>query len=296
MPRAEGCAGPVAAIGDVAPAAAFSRSLVALVHCGNDERNRHVEPHLRRLAELGAGRINLGWQPAEPVAISAASILALDFAYYVANRAWVRYLGRRPRPWIRDAATFLRALLRRLATHPAGAEKRRRHLQVDAMVTAKHMAAWRAFLDSDLEYLVCFEDDAIFRPESVLRLLGVLSFAEVLSDGGAPVYMDLAGGFPVEEDFALLEAARPAGLVTYGKPVTNTACCYLINRALAAIMAAQVLARPELRRLSIDWAMNAIFMRLGKARTAVACAHAKPPVFGHGSFTGEYSGWREGGT
>lgn len=159
------------------------------------------------------------------------------------------------------------------------------------MVTDKHIRAWAAFLDTGGDFLICFEDDAVFRDNSIQRINDLL---DTLSrkNRSSPTYIDLAGGCRLEElRIDKLESQRDASFRHYSKPVTNTACTYLMSRPLVAYFHDALTGRPWLRLIGVDWLMNMLFITMEKEGIACACMHADPTLVKHGSTTGDYVAW-----
>lgn len=158
------------------------------------------------------------------------------------------------------------------------------------VLTDKHIRAWATFLDTDADFLLCFEDDAVFKDDSVQRLAGLLDrLVRKNPHGSHLVYVDLAGGLSRE---ALrvdeLQTGKDDSFRYYRKPVTNTTCVYLMSRSLVSVFHEMLTRRPWLRVIGIDWMINALFMLMEKANLQCECMHADPTIFRHGSVTGEY--------
>jgi GR25 family glycosyltransferase involved in LPS biosynthesis len=167
----------------------------------------------------------------------------------------------------------------------------KRNSFIETVVTDKHIRAWSAFLESDADFMICFEDDAVFKDDSTQRLNELLDdLARRLPD--ILIYVDLAGG--CERDMLkidTLETGRDASFRFYRKPVTNTACSYLMSRPLVTIFIEMIVRRPWLRLIGIDWMMNKLFILAANDGIECSCMHASPTIFKHGSFTGEYKTW-----
>ena len=102
-------------------------------------------------------------------------------------------------------------------------------------------------------------------------------------------YVDLAGGCRLNElKIQNLETSYYDSFRFFRKPVTNTACVYLMSRPLAAHFHAILARRPWLRLIGADWLMNSLFIRLADDGIECVCMHADPTVFEHGTATGEY--------
>lgn len=171
-------------------------------------------------------------------------------------------------------------------------ERLPRNSAIELAVTDKHIRAWDRFLDSDADLLICFEDDAIFKESSAAGLSDVLAAIAHLKPQEL-LYVDLAGGMPVSAlRIAALEDRKEGSFTYYKKPVTNTACAYLLNRSTAGLFRSILSKSPNLRLFGIDWLMNALFIELEKQGMKTLCFHADPTVFNHGSTTGECTAWQ----
>jgi hypothetical protein len=92
----------------------------------------------------------------------------------------------------------------------------------------------------------CSKDDSNQR---VADLLDTLSRRNLDS----PVYVDLAGGCRLKELWiGKLEAGQDAYFRHYSRPVTNTACAYLMSRQLVTIFHEILTRRPWLRLIGTD--------------------------------------------
>lgn len=91
---------------------------------------------------------------------------------------------------------------------------------------------------------------------------------------------------------ARLETRHDGNYRHYQKPVTNTACAYLISRELVIKFNAILTRKPWLRLIGIDWMINSLFISMGKEVSSVVCMHADPTIFKHGTKTGEYISWQ----
>ncbi len=158
-------------------------------------------------------------------------------------------------------------------------------------MTDKHIRAWSAFLDSDADLLLCCEDDAVFKENSVQRVNDLIEML-AYRVGNGPIYVDLAGGCRYDEiKIDNLEVGRDDAFRFYAKPVTNTACAYLMNRPLVSTFHDILTRKPWLRLIGIDWLMNKLFITMAKSKVECACMHADPTIFKHGTTTGDYVAW-----
>jgi hypothetical protein len=231
----------------------------------------------------------ISWQP--PLkSHSLAMRLWRDWRYYRLQLGWSRYR----RFGLRQAIGITRAFVATtIAGHLAKAhrDKMRRISQIETLVTAKHIAAWQGFLETDATHLLCCEDDLVIKADSAERLKSLLAGPDL---GVGLRYIDLAGGLPLDKlGIDRLEASRDGDKTFYVRAVTNTACCYLLSRPLAEQFMAQIILKPELRLVGIDWMMNAMLMTLAANRVHCDALHFQPPIFNHGTFTGDYVSWMQ---
>lgn len=201
------------------------------------------------------------------------------------NREWFRYKAIKPRNIFLD----LLILIRRLVVTVINRDEECRRSVTDSYVTEKHLRAWGIFLEMKSDFLICFEDDAVFKKDSLTRVR--LFLKGVAKYEGKPVYFDLAGGVsPDLLNVKNLEFKNISGRKYYRKPVTNTGCCYLISRPSARIFFFYLLKNPGLRLIGADWLLNKLFI-LSTPKYRYICYHADPPIFANGSATGNYSSW-----
>lgn len=263
-----------------------TRLLFVLIHNGSEERLRVIRPKLRALVEQFDAQLHeTHWQP--DLGTSRAGALRWFVRSRSAERAHRRHLrfrgNARPDPTILDSIReLLRSALRRRTEG-----RRPRGALIEQVLTEKHARAWGMFLDAEADVLIALEDDAVIPADAAERIATLLSDARI--DVGQPMYIDLAGGFP------LRKIARPTaiqrldgGLVRTKVPFGNTTCGYALSRPLAAEMLSELTWDPLLRELGPDWLVNELMMRI-HPRVPIDCIHAEPTIFGHGSFLGTYA-------
>ena len=266
---------------------------IALIHNQNNQRNAYIQPLLNDLKtklieHFSAIEIEISSQPEiKPHSLRMAFLR--DAMYQALDREWCRYRRIRPQRLPLQAP---RLLLKSLKKYSHAEDSWRRNSRVETIITDKHVRAWSAFLETGCHFLICFEDDAVFKNDSVQRVTEML---HMLFEAGidTPVYIDLAGGCKLEQlKIDHLETGREASFRHYSKPVTNTACAYLISRPLATIFQESITRRPWLRLIGIDWMMNKLFMQMASDGVECRCMHADPTIFNHGTTTGEYISWQ----
>lgn len=270
---------------------------VVLVHNCQAERLEYARPAIQEFiagvdADIKVASSEISWQPSvTPQSRFVAFVRQL--MYRKLARDWSRYRsdprGHTGLGWL----SFLWRTLRKYTFRKQWVQAWCRRSAIEMYVTSKHIRAWEEFVESGADYLVVLEDDVFFRADSAKRFNeAVLPVLEKSSDRA--VYIDLAGGLAQAElKIELLESYREGEATHYSKPVTNTACAYLVNQKLAQYFVTAIVETPVLRMIGIDWLMNRLFMTLVAGRTQIVCVHYNPTIFLHGSITGQYVSWQK---
>ena len=160
--------------------------------------------------------------------------------------------------------------------------------QIEKFVTAKHIQAWRQFIDSSSSVLVVIESDATLTPDSFRGVTDAVAKLSV----GEPTYVNLAGGLNREDiSIELLAASQENGMTEFTRPVTNTSCAYAVNRAAGLELLSFLSTVPKASTLGIDWLINSFFMNQTSAGNSIRCFHSQPPALLHGSLTGITQSW-----
>lgn len=271
--------------------------VIALIHNNNVQRNAYVRPQLENMVDALGGvvaceKIEASFQPEiKPHSISMAFLR--DVIYSNLYREWCRYRLLTPLNLLWGFLSFLkRSFIKYIVEYKSIGAPWQKNSAIEVMVTEKHVRAWGRFLDSGADFIIIFEDDAVFKEDSVQRikeLLGLVTQRNL----DARVYVDLAGGCKLEElNIDNLESSHDAFFKFYSKPVTNTACAYLMSRELVVDFYSILTRRPWLRLIGIDWMMNSLFIQMESDGKECFCMHAVPTIFKHGTTTGEYVSWQ----
>lgn len=261
--------------------------VLALIH-RKDERYEYIHPQLLKLNNFlsKSFQVTLMEYSEQPEVVPHTLFMGLRRKYWlwILNREWIRYRNMIPRNIFLDALV----LVRRLAITTLQKKKELARCATDSYVTDKHIRAWGDFLESGSDFLICFEDDAVFKKDSAQRLEKVLK--NISSDKDKRVYLDFAGGCTSDElKVKKLELKKVADRVFYKKPVTNTGCSYLVSRGSVKNFFYYLLRNPELRYISVDWLLNKLFITSAKSK--YICYHMNPTIFDHGSQVGSYKSW-----
>lgn len=262
---------------------------LALIHNNDSKRCSYIRPLLRKLAKDLSSSYDVQFfevseQP-EVIRHSLGTVLRKKVLLWKLNRDWIKYKEIGPRNIFVD----LLILARRLILTIVDRNKECLRGAVDTYVTDKHLRAWGHFLEIKGDFLICFEDDAIFKEKSLLRLKPFLK--DIAGRNQEAVFLDLAGGCrPEVLKVKNLESRVVKDRVYYRKPVTNTGCVYLMSRKSAKIFYFYLLRNPLLRLIGADWLLNKLFI-LSTPKYKYFCYHANPTIFDHGSALGDYSSW-----
>lgn len=262
---------------------------IILIHNNNRERYNYISPQIDRfkkelLSDFEIDFSEISKQP-EIVPNKTFQTIYKKYLLWKISREWTKYLLHKPRIFFLD----LLFLLGHIAKTLKNRKLENWRSGIDMIVTDKHIRAWNNFLENETDLLMCFEDDAIFNDTSVTDfkkiLRGINKFNNKL------IYLNFTSGCSPEElKFEKIELKKESGRTFYSRPVTNTGCCYMINRKLASVVLLYLLKNPELRLLTLDWLVNKIFI-LTYQEYKYYCYHAEPSIFEHGSIKGNYKSW-----
>jgi len=258
---------------------------VSIIHNNETERLAHLVPHIAAMCE------NLGpdWHVTRSEFFHQPTVKAHTFTktyirivmHGLLNRRWA--VHRRMPEDVCSLAT--------IAAHGIRVVREwRRASAIEMIVTAKHVAAWHAFLNSEGDYLIVMESDAVFLDSSQQRMQQCLAS---IPPPDRILYVDLAGGLG-KQDLRVdrIIEREYNGFTYFEAPCTNTACVYLVSQAAVRSFCATLHHFPYFRWFGIDSMINAIMMDHVKREQSILCMHANPPIFKHGSFTGEYDAWK----
>ncbi len=268
---------------------------LALIHNHDEERNSRIRPEIARLAALlSSGHLVQTIEVAYQATLRPHDTwLAFkrDAAYQVLEYQWKKY-RRLDVSIFRATVDAIKFLKKKYQSKNRDAVTRwRRSSAIETTVTDKHIRAWDSFLESDCDILMCFEDDAVFRANSTDKLILVIQEVVSMSRQNN-IYADLAGGCALSDLFIEHLIERKDDIFTYyQKPVTNTACAYLLNRPLVTMFKETLVRLPSLRLIGIDWMMNRLLMELEKQGEICQCFHTDPTALKHGSTTGDFVAW-----
>ncbi len=265
--------------------------VIALIHNNNVERSSYLLPLLEKLQNTLSKQfdVKLIKTTYKPLIKPHAFLMALlrDMIMSIKlSRDWMRYRLLKPPFLLLEIVGFFKSALK--TKRYVQGSNRLQNSAKEFVICDNHIRAWQIFLDMDGDYLICFEDDVEFRDDSIQRVHDLLDFISKSNENKIK-YIDLAGGFhPEDLKIDKLESNRGNSFKYYNKPVTNTACGYLLSRPLVDSFVDLILRKPWLRLITIDWMLNKLFILLVKSGMHFDCMHSHPSIFKHGSMTGKY--------
>ena len=164
------------------------------------------------------------------------------------------------------------------------------HIKIEELVTQKHIRAWKHFLKSKKEIMVIFEDDAICKTDSEIRLKDF--FKKLNNVDFDNFFVDFAGGLDPNDVIPKIKIKKLNYQFMIVKGIyTNTACSYLINRNLVKQLYREYQRSKLNRSFPIDHLINKLGLTINKT-TNICSIHFHKPLFTHGSFKGNIKSWQ----
>lgn len=275
---------------------------VYVIHNAIEARNNYLFPLAESLPIALASRSvsvkKIGYQPPLSFAASRRFMFLEQSLYDYAAKASAHYRrmakARSANRWPPIRAKSMFGMIRNaLATAKSHDAALVREYQIKLALTDKHVRAFAGFLDGESDFMIIFEDDVVFKEDSVPKLDLLLSKAEE-TDPSRYIFIDLAGGFRIEQldvhNLSIGADMEHPFIHYFTKMVGNTTCAYLVNRALIEKLYGVLLQRPELRRVTIGWLLLTLAF-LAKAdieRYRGLYILTEPTVFDHGTSVGAY--------
>jgi hypothetical protein len=267
--------------------------VIALIHNNDINRSDYLIPLMKELEEkirdkYKCFRSNFGFQPKLDSDKFWRSFLARYFLMKVQIK-WNNYIELNFVLQFMESIKIFSLMVYKFFFNN---KEVRKYTEIERYIAAKHIRSWSHFLESNANYLIVFEDDIIFKKNSIDKTLKILDKADSYHNQ-LPLYIDLAGGFS-DEDIGIksLIIQSQNGYSHFSRPVTNTVCGYLINRSFAKILIRHINLDSKLSFLPIDWCINKIFIDLEKRSEFITCFHASPTIYIHGSMNRYYKEWR----
>ncbi|HON82097.1 MAG TPA: hypothetical protein PLN56_07340 [Methanoregulaceae archaeon] len=267
---------------------------IALIHNNDFQRNNYVLPKIFEIKDSFSKKFDvkiifISNQPEIRPHTSSQAIYR-KLQYLKLDREWCKYRNLRPKSLAISLPLLMWDVFNSYTFRRQSGLLWNKKSYIETVVTDKHIRSWNAFSETNCEYLICFEDDIVFKDNSIQKLENILEFVKNQKD--RLIYIDLAGGCNLEDlKISNLEIRHDDYFRYYTKPVTNTACAYLINKPLINIFLDNILRKPHLRLIGIDWMINKLFININPDRNTFFCVHSDPSIFLHGTKSGEYKSW-----
>ncbi len=169
---------------------------LALIHNNNELRNDYIIPKIDELISnmmpISAKKIMISYQSEiKPHGLAMAFIR--DIIYHNLGCKWSNYRLLQSHKLRGTVHFFWASFVKYILSHNGVANRWKRNSAVEVAVTDKHIRAWSQFLDSGADYLIVFEDDAVFNNDSAVRLNELLNTLSK-NHQNKPCYVDLGGG------------------------------------------------------------------------------------------------------
>lgn len=259
--------------------------LLILLHNKNPKRLNLIRPKLKLLEKKLSSnyKVELSEIFRQPTLKPSSFWLTIyrRFIYWHINRQWEAYKLFKPRNLLVDAVLLLRRIL--LVSLDLNREGLKSKAEI--LSSAKHVAAWDMLVNKKMNYLICFEDDALFKKDSIGRIENIFKEVEKVS---LPIVVNLGEGNPPHINRVQnLQTKKTLENLYYKKPSLNTACSYLINNKTATIFQTFLMENPLYRILAGDWLTNIIFINTVRSNKYF-CFHPEVAIFAHGSLNGKF--------
>lgn len=264
---------------------------IAIIHDYNDIRLESI----RNLVDSASSalsnsnlvrKVEYSWQP--PISPIAKKIgLFRELINFNLSREWREYIG-----ISKDSLIIHMIRLAMLIIRFTPTTEILKKSSIEIAITSKHVRAWENFLELGDDWLWIMEDDACLISNSIDRIN--LELKSILKENSSsPIYIDIAGGITLSPKVMKINYLFTSKKIEFERPITNTACSYLVNRSLCEYLVDSVTYKPYLKYLPVDLLLNMLFINLFKVGIKIKCTHFEPPILEHGSVTGRFNKWRK---
>jgi len=164
------------------------------------------------------------------------------------------------------------------------------HFKIEEIVAQKHIKAWKHFLKSKKKIMVIFEDDAVCKEDSEIRLIDF--FNKLKNFDFDNFFIDFAGGLDPNDVIPKrkIKKSKYEFMIVKGL-YTNTACSYLINRKLVKKLYKEFQKSKLNYFFPIDHLINKLGLKINRTKN-LNSIHIHNPLFTHGSFKGNIKSWQ----
>lgn len=159
---------------------------------------------------------------------------------------------------------------------------RDQELSVKRSIAGKHLHLMETALNREAKFLMILEDDAVPNEFGKQEFSSLIPPMLQLLGSNERWYLNLGGESQDQLIASLSSSAEPyaPGFVRLMPQQVDTVCAFVISRPVVEEIMKTILFRPELRASSPDHLMNYLMQK-----KSIACIHASPALFIHGSTT-----------
>ena len=173
-----------------------SKIAISLIHDNNEERLSCIRPRIDDLVselrkKMEVEFCEISWQPNLKPASLRVGFLR-DSMYWKLNREWTRYRKYPNRFFLFDFLIFTAKAIFKYIFNPGISKRWLNSCAIEMIVSDKHIRAFTNALENKADYLLVFEDDAVFKKDSINKLSSLIDELEV--DNKISTYIDLGGG------------------------------------------------------------------------------------------------------
>ena len=174
----------------------------AIAHNKNEVRNNYLFKQLKicqdNLINIEIRIIDSFQQPKVKNYNSLHSLIR-DMLIWKTSREWTRYRLYPPQPLLSSIKKFLKDSIKiYISEHNSNQTNgHKRDACIYQFINDKHISLWKKFLQTDSDFIIIFEDDVIFKNDSIEKL-NILINQISKNNYQQPLYIDLAGGCFIE--------------------------------------------------------------------------------------------------
>jgi hypothetical protein len=178
-----------------------SKIIISLIHNNDTERLSYIKPNINdSIIELkkkiDVEFYEISWQPnLKPVCLWEGFLR--DLIYWKLNREWMRYRQNLNGYFLFDFLLFVGRMNIKYIFNQDVSKRWLKSCAIEMLVSSKHIKAFAHALEKKADYLLVFEDDAIFKKDSISKLSSLLDNLE--ANNKIPTYIELGGGCQFNE-------------------------------------------------------------------------------------------------
>jgi hypothetical protein len=269
---------------------------ISLIHNFNETRNEVMNQTVTTLLsevidEVDFDIARVGWQP-QRINLSLSLTLRRAQQNAITGFLFTKYCKKFStlesiKSTIRGGTIFVYYLMRDFWLYFRGNKASGRHHQL----TQKHLRAWNQLVDSESEFLMVLEDDAVLLESGEFRMKQLISSLSN-SNSNQPLLVQISSGFSFEHlkvDHLLLNEFN-SNYVKMTRPFINSTAGYIINRKLAENFLDSVSNNPIVLLNNADFLINRLLMMkyFELKNKNIICFHLSTPIVDNASLSGKY--------